>query len=159
MLLVLWVIRLLNGAGITPRGQEVGFDCIIEFCFCPPSSFFQEAERKILLFAADRSGSRSVSSVPVGSQGFFRTWVTMATLSRKWVSLQNVWVCVYVECEYVCGGAFLYVFWCLCPQSTTPLCCAVTCNQISQRIYHLVNCLWVVDKMAPIHSHMKMRRG
>lgn len=90
MLLVLWVIRLLNGADITPRGQGVVFHCVIEFCLSPPplSSF---GKRRGRFFCRGWPlGSRSVSSVLVGSHWVFyffltplRSGVTMATPSEK----------------------------------------------------------------------------
>lgn len=171
MLLVLWVIRLLNGADITPGGQGVGFDCVIEFCSppTPPFFFFLFFFGKLRgrFFCCGWSlGSRSMSSVPVGSQGF-------SARGSPWRPLQEK-MCARVSAERVrlvclwgmriCVRACVYVPFCVCvsvfvPQSAWVLCCAVTCSQISQRIYHPVNCLWVVDKMAPIHSHMKTLRG
>lgn len=170
MLLVLWVIRLLNGADITPGGQGVGFDCVIEFCFFFFFSSFSYFF--FLFFFGELRGrffccgwslrSRSMSSVPVGSQGF-------SAHGSPWRPLQeNVClcrVCVFMwnvnmwECVCMCGCVCMHFFPVFVPQSAWVLCCAVTCSQISQRIYHPVNCLWVVDKMAPIHSHMKTLRG
>jgi len=156
MLLVLWVIRLLNGADITPGGQGVGFDCVIEFSFFPPHLLpflCRGAKRKSFLLRLVAQVEEQVfGSGPITR--FSSSQVTMATPSRK-RELQNVfmwlWICVCMHC-CVCFGVFV-------PQSASILCCAVTYSQISQRIYHPVNCLWVVDKMAPIHSHMKTLRG
>lgn len=157
MLLVLWVIRLLNGADITPRGQGVVFHCVIEFCLSPPplSSFGKQRGR---FFCRDWPlGSRSVSSVLVGSHSLFfytpiRSGVTMATpleetrIPAKWAR----------QCLRPRISMHILVF---VPQSAAALCRAVTCSQISQRIYHPVNCLWVVDKMPPMHPHMKTLWG
>ena len=73
-------------------------------------------------------------------------------------------MCVYACFCGVGVRVCVCVHFCVCfsvlvPQPALVLCCAVTCSQISQRIYRPVNCLWVVDKMAPIHSHMKTLRG
>lgn len=161
MLLVLWVIRLLNGADITPGGQGVGFDCVIEFSFFFVPSFFFFF---FLFFSGSWEedfcvtlGSRSMSSVLVGSQGFSAHGSPWRPLwENVCASQQNVCLRVSAECEYVrmhfCESVFV-------PPSASVLCCAVTCSQISQRIYHPLNCLWVVDKMAPIHSRMKTLRG
>lgn len=164
MLLVLWVIRLLNGADITPGGQGVGFDCVIEFSFffCTLllllllPLLFWELRGRFLCYGWPL-GSRSMSSVPVGSQGFSAHGSPWRPLwENVCASQQNVCLCVSAECEYVrmhfCESVFV-------PPSASVLCCAVTCSQISQRIYHPLNCLWVVDKMAPIHSRMKTLRG
>lgn len=166
MLLVLWVIRLLNGADITPGGQGVGFDCVIEFCFFPllplllPLLFSRELRGRFFCCGWSLR-SRSMSSVPVGSQGFSAhgsPWRPLQENACVCVCLQNV--CVYMWNVDMCVCMHCCVCFCVfAPQSASALCCAVTCSQISQRIYHPVNCLWVVDKMAPIHSHMKTLRG
>ncbi len=166
MLLVLWVIRLLNGADITPGGQGVGFDCVIEFCFSPPappppssSSSFSGSWEEDFSVAAGRSGRGACLRFRSDHRVF-------SAHGSPWRPLQeNVCVRVSAECVSVCVCVCLCGTWiCVCasvfvPQSASVLCCAVTCSQISQRIYHPVNCLWVVDKMAPIHSHMKTLRG
>lgn len=159
MLLVLWVIRLLNGADITPRGQGVVFDCVIEFCLSPPPPLSSFRKLRGRFFCRGWPlGSRSVSSVLLGSRRSFfsfslRSGVTMATPSeKKCASLQKR----ASLCRRACVSVRVLVF---VPQSAAALCRAVTCSQISQRIYHPVNCLWVVDKMPPIHPHMKTLWG
>lgn len=154
MLLVLWVIRLLNGADITPRGQGVVFDCVIEFCLSPPPLSSFRKLRGRFFCCGWLLGSRSVSSVLAGSHWSFfslRSGVTMATPSEKMCISANAWVCV--------GGRAFPCVLVFVPQSAAALCRAVTCSQIRQRIYHPVNCLWVVDKMPPIHPHMKTLWG
>lgn len=159
MLLVLWVIRLLNGADITPRGQGVVFHCVIEFCLSPPplSSF---GKRRGRFFCRGWPlGSRSVSSVLVGSHWVFFFFYSSPLrghhgdpFRKKCAFLQNGRGCV-------CGHAFSVRALVFVPQPAAALCHAVTCSQISQRIYHPVNCLWVVDKMPPMHPHMKTLWG
>lgn len=162
MLLVLWVIRLLNGADITPGGQEVGFDCVIEFCPPPPlsySSSFSGSWEEDSPVAAGRSGRGACLWFQSDHKVFPLVGHHGDPFKKMCACLtaECACICVYVECEYGC--VCLCVF-CVCaPVSHSALCCAVTCSQISQRIYHPLNCLWVVDKMAPIHSHMKMLRG
>ncbi len=133
MLLVLWVIRLLNGADTTPGGQGVGFDCVIEFCFFPPSSSFFFF---LLFFFGELRGrffccgwplrSRSMSSVPVGSQGF-------SAHGSPWRPLQeNVAVCFCRMCVYLfmwnvnmCACMHLCVCFCVCAlvSLSALLCC------------------------------------
>lgn len=158
MLLVLWVIRLLNGADITPRGQGVVFDCVIEFCLSPPPLSSFRKLRGRFFCRGWPLGSRSVSSVLVGSHwSFFFSLSAQGSpwrpLWKKCASLQTAWVCAGGRAG-VCVRVLVFV-----PQSAAALCRAVTCSQISQRIYHPVNCLWVVDKMPPIHPHMKTLWG
>lgn len=147
----------------------MGFDCVIEFCFFPPSSFLPSlfllpvpssssssscssfSGRKLegRFFCRGWSpGSRTVPSVPVGSQVFFvfffHSRVTMATPFQG--KRARLHMCL---CKCVC--VYFYTEWesvCTCtPRSVcAPVChvcsaCAVTCSQISQRIYHPVNCL------------------
>lgn len=129
MLLVLWVIRLLNGADITPGGQGVGFDCVIEFSFFlyPPSSSsssssFLGAERKIFVL---RLAARVEEHV-FGSgwiTGFFRTWVTMATPMRKCVCVTTECVFACVCGVWICAHAFLRECVCAPVSLSALLCC------------------------------------
>lgn len=164
MLLVLWVIRLLNGADITPGGQGVGFDCVIEFCFffspSSSSSSFSGSREEDFFVAAGRLGRGACLRFRLDHKVFplmghhgdpFKKMRACVCRMCVHVFMWDVNICVSMHC-CVCFCVFV-------PQSASMLCCAVTCSQISQRIYHPVNCLWVVDKMAPIHSHMKTLRG
>lgn len=157
MLLVLWVIRLLNGADITPGGQGVGFDCVIEFCFFSLPSFL--LPRLFLLPVPSSSsssscssfsgrklegrfscrgwslGSRTVPSVPVGSQAFFFSLFFFFTSGSPWRPLSRktrarvsayVSVCVFVFSQSVCT--------CTCtPRSV----CAPVCHVLLRLCCHL----------------------
>lgn len=126
--------------------------------FSPSSFFFREAERKIFLSRlAARVKERAFGSGWITLAFFFfftpiRSGVTMATPLEK-MRIPAKWAC---QCLRVCISVHILVF---VPESAAALCRAVTCSQISQRIYHPVNCLWVVDKMPPMHPHMKTLWG
>lgn len=160
MLLVLWVIRLLNGADITPRGQGVVFDCVIEFCLSPPLLFLLSGNWEgDFSVAAGRSGQGACLRFCLDRAGVF--FLSLSAQGSPWRPLRekkNAHPCKKRAslCRRACVSVRVLVF---VPQSAAALCRAVTCSQISQRIYHPVNCLWVVDKMPPIHPHMKTLWG
>lgn len=156
MLLVLWVIRLLNGADITPRGQGVVFDCVIEFCLSPPPLSSFRKLRGRFFCRGWPLGSRSVSSVLVGSHWSFSLSPLRGHHGDPFGKKKRIPAKRVSLCWRACLSVRVLVF---VPQSAAALCRAVTCSQISQRIYHPVNCLWVVDKMPPIHPHMKTLWG
>lgn len=133
MLLVLWVIRLLNGADITPGGQGVGFDCVIEFCPNPPQPptpffflcFFGK-QRGRFFCRGWSLGSRSVSSVPVRSQGFSaRGSPWRPPQENVLVRLCGMCVSVFMSNVYMCACMYL----CMCCGVCAPvshialLCC------------------------------------
>ena len=137
MLLVLWVIRLLNGADITPGGQGVGFDCVIEFCFffffflpspTSSSSSFLGSWEEDFSVAAGRSGQGACLWFRLDHKVFPLTGhhgdpFKKMCVSAECVCLCGMWICGSV-CVCVCVCLWVHAFSCVCaPVSLGALLC------------------------------------